>query len=514
MSILEGAQLQKLLKELLAAKDSTEATRLIGRFKTHGEIHFESVEWIALRETTKDGNLVFPKINWGGRSLVYTNCDFGDGDFIFPGIFHGPVVFHDPQFGAGLVSFAGSEFRGLQINNGCFSKMGHLNFDGCSFSGKTRLSIKQLGNKDLIFGHSRGMTEGEGESTKIGGDLFMLSVEASEGQFVDFDNAQFLAKIVAMDFEGATSLRKVEFNNTLWHGQQVQIRNLNLGSEEKPRLAFTNADFTAVRHLSINNIGMRQGTIIFALARFPSEAISHLHFGRIGPGKVIFHHAVFPGSAEFSQDEDSPFLSELSFKGSTFEGPLSLADMKFGPVPDLAGTQFSKHLNLANIEFGKGLSRGDIRQEKNRGFKLQRIKELAEGNRDHGLALRCHAEEMKWSRFRGGKGSWPAGVLDVMFEVSSNYGQSIWRPFFWLIFSCVFFAFIYRNWISETEVELLFSFAWVLPFLPATGFLRDSYGTVLDDGGGALYLLTSLHGLISFILLFLIGLGFRNRFRI
>lgn len=78
----------------------------------------------------------------------------------------------------------------------------------------------------------------------------------------------------------------------------------------------------------------------------------------------------------------------------------------------------------------------------------------------------------------------------------------------------MFFAFIYRNWMSETEVELLFSFAWVLPFLPATGFLRDSYGTVLDDGGGALYLLTSLHGLISFILLFLIGLGFRNRFRI
>lgn len=516
MSILTGEPLQELLEQLLQAEDSTAAAKLLGKFRTITEVHFESVDWIRLRNTTADRRLVFPRISWGGRSLVFVDCEFGDGDFIFPGTFHGAVAFFNPNFGEGLVSFAGSEFQGLAIQGGCFSGTGSLSFQACSFSGQTKLWIRQLGRKTLDFGRVDDEGERPGQTCTISGGLFLLEIEASGGQHVNFDGAHFSSTSVALNFEGATALSGVGFNSTTWHSQTVDIRNLQLSSKEAQRLAFTNANFEAVRQLIMTNIGMSQGSIIFALAKFPANAIFKLHFGNLGPGVIAFHHASFPGSAEFSQDPESEFLSELSFKGSTFEGPLSLADIRFGPVPDLVGTQFNKHLNLSNIEFGKRLKGKDLRAEKSRALKLQRIKELAEGNRDHKLALDCHAEEMKHRRFR--KFTFQnvgADCLDVAYQITSDYGRSIILPVCWLCVVWSSFSWIYQFEFEVIESGRLFSAAWTFPFLPAAGVLRRSnFGDVLSQGDPLLISLIGIQSLFSIALFFLVGLGFRNRFRI
>ena len=85
----------------------------------------------------------------------------------------------------------------------------------------------------------------------------------------------------------------------------------------------------------------------------------------------------------------------------------------------------------------------------------------------------------------------------------------------WLIFTWAGFGLIYRYVFDSIESPLLFSFAWTLPFLPAAGILRlIGFRNIFEDAEPVLYALMATQGLIAIALIFLIGLGFRNRFRI
>ena len=62
-----------------------------------------------------------------------------------------------------------------------------------------------------------------------------------------------------------------------------------------------------------------------------------------------------------------------------------------------------------------------------------RLKEIAESNKDHESALRFHTNEMRAkSCTLIGIG---VSVLDALFDFTSNYGQSVAKPFLWLFFS-------------------------------------------------------------------------------
>ena len=160
-----------------------------------------------------------------------------------------------------------------------------------------------------------------------------------------------------------------------------------------------------------------------------------------------------------------------------------------------------------------------------------RLKEIAESNKDHESALRFHADEMRAKRWYSVGVA--ASLLDALFDFFSSYGQSIARPFLWLLL-CIFSLTLYTvgyvpfspNWFDN--MMSINSQTWLngfdvalnktIPFLASVkeegkvayqvlndaGILPNHYGTVS----------TLFFALPSFILLFLIGLGLRNRFRI
>lgn len=516
MESISGNRLQNLLQTILQCQTPDEAQQVLKREDDHVECLFETVDWDQLRRVRGDRSLRFPRLNWGKRTLLFVNCDVGDGDFAFSGTFVGQVVFHEVAFGEGNISFAGSVFRDLDIKNLSCRGKGEISFAGTTIQHRAQLIFGDLGSKSLNFEPHPGQDKSSGTPSVFSGESFKLVIGRSRAERIDFSKAVFSATKVDLDFAGAECLRRLNFSASIWTTQMASITGIRLNHKEHQQLAFTFADFEKVHSLVFNQIGMIEGSMAFSFVTFPRQGRVMFIFSDLGEGQIVFDQSVFPCSVSLRQDAEARFSSELSFRGSTFEGPLSIDGLQFGPVPDLIGTEFRKHLNLSDVTFGVNRTRGQKRSEVSRGAKLRRIKELAEGNKDHALALSCHAEEMRFNRFRKhGFGNFLADSLDVVYECASNYGQSIALPILWLAFSWASFGLLYRYLFDNIESPLLFSFAWTFPFLPAAGVLRlIGFRDIFQNAEPALYALTGMQGLIAIALLFLVGLGFRNRFRI
>ena len=127
----------------------------------------------------------------------------------------------------------------------------------------------------------------------------------------------------------------------------------------------------------------------------------------------------------------------------------------------------------------------------------------------------------RWHEF----GFW-ASLLDMAFSGFSNYGQSVARPAIWLFLTWVGLFLLYvapdngQWWIHSIAEKGIKAIVVILtsslPFVSHAWKIRHEHlgelvGVPIPDWAN---LLTTVQGIISFIFLFLIGLGLRNRFRI
>ncbi|MEM7653979.1 MAG: hypothetical protein AAF220_12485, partial [Pseudomonadota bacterium] len=174
--------------------------------------------------------------------------------------------------------------------------------------------------------------------------------------------------------------------------------------------------------------------------------------------------------------------------------------------------------------------------------RLRRLKELAETNRDHHAALQFHADEQRAQRWQDGTGTLRS-LLDLAFDVTSRHGRSVKRPVvgFGLIlygatilFTCL--SVIVRPltvpapalniagqlWDRLTSAAL-YAISNAVPFIPSSVMGRqigpDALLPPVETGTPQPYLETLIvlalgQGALSFIFLFLIALGLRNRFRL
>ena len=159
--------------------------------------------------------------------------------------------------------------------------------------------------------------------------------------------------------------------------------------------------------------------------------------------------------------------------------------------------------------------------------RLCRLKELAENNKNHQEALKFHALEMKVKRQE------LSGLdyrLDLAFDNVSKYGLSIKRPICGLAYVTTIFAIIYTlisfykvvptaltEGFSVLMNGFLYSISQILPFVSAgkTSAIESAQALFYcEDIHNGIYALSLLQGFLSFVLLFLIGLGLRHRFRL
>ena len=408
-----------------------------------------------------------------------TDISFAGVDFSNEPDFRGELSFAAYNFGDSDVNFCRATFGDGNVN---FSRAtfgdGDVNFSRATFGdGDVNFSRATFGDGNVSF---RWATFGDGN--------------------VNFSRATF--------GDGNVSFRCATFGDG---NVNFSSTTLNTGKVTFYKTSFGDC-FIDLGHAKFSSLIVRPKSLRLGKIRAEGLSVESL---------AIFD---FPLGSEN--------LRSMNFLGSAFGGPLYLKG-KFGIIPDLrvlksshqielSGLKVKLHRSWKSLSWPPKLSR--VSTDREDGSRLRRLKEIAETNKDHQAALRFSADENRARRWI--ETSWFGSVLDMTFSACSNYGQSILRPFAALSLLAAFSVGLYKKLAAATFTawwtdpgwgqSLLLSISNSLPFLPQSRDLRTDALKALYPGDPGFWVdaLMITQGVLSFVFLFLIGLGLRNRFRL
>ena len=366
-------------------------------------------------------------------------------------------------------------------------------------------------------------------------DISFISFKFPKGN-VDFSAAQFgegnVNFIEAQFGEGDVSFEEAQFGEGNVSFQEAKFGKGNMSFYKahfgEGTVSFSWAQFGEG---NVNFVGAQfgEGNVNFSWAQFGEGNVSFYkaHFGK---GNVNFELIKSKGNLILKKLKEPKEITSVTMMGASIDGLLSLSSNAFNCVPDLSETNIKHDVELQTLNVQlkreklswKGLwakkakDSGDIER-------LRKLKQIAENNKHHEAALKFHADEMKAKRWRkkedGGLGAL-GSTLDFLFSFICNYGQSIKMPVIILLITWFIFFFIYSSLTKEVftykNIPDLFVFTATnsIPFIPVAKKVREvAYSGLLDEST-LLFSIMSIQALISLVLVFLIGLGVRNRFRI
>ncbi|KAF7772137.1 hypothetical protein PCIT_a2147 [Pseudoalteromonas citrea] len=425
------------------------------------------------------------------------------------------------------------DFSGFKFHN--------VTFSGAHFHGKVDFS-------SAVFQGNTSFNEARFSA------LATFSNSAFEGR-VSFEKANFFDKAVFtkvkceshINFELASFNGPLDFQEAQVFGQAV-FKSCNFSGH----LTLLHSEFHSLFLFEYAHIG---GTAVFSRATFSDWAIFHdsnfksssyfsgtsfKHYTDFSAStfrdnvafenssfygeKVSFKKCQFHATFDF-QPEETANLKCLDFEGASFDKQFTLSG-HFNCIPDLRQTKTSHHIDLSLLTIK--LNRHFL---KNTGMeatvdqvdpdRLCRLKEIAESNKNHERALAFHADELRAKRWHVFS-LWQS-ILDGLYSLTSNYGQSIMRPCMYLLASVFIFASATLSQtkqssynIAQMKAALTISVATATPFLAISKEARtkgteELFNKELPDN---YYLYSYIHSGSSFVFMFLIGLGLRNRFRI
>ncbi|WP_261840967.1 DUF4097 domain-containing protein [Aliamphritea ceti] len=473
-----------------------------------------------------NGNIYFIDAKFGNGNIYFTSCNFGDGDVSFYGaqFKEGDIIFHKAIFGDGDVSFnnistgnSNAYFDNMQFGSG------NVSFNNITFgSGVTTFSRTFFGKGNVIF----------------------YNANFGEG-IVSFDRTQFSEGKVIFDHayfgDGDTYFRTTSFDENYISFKKV---NFGSGSFSFKDSIFSNCEFV------FNDAVFSEGFVDFSDIEFSSNKINPIHFQNIsfserganfsrsnfGHSKIYFDYSDFKGHVSFVNLTNSNEILSLSFKHCIFHKSLNLESNKFNFVPDLTNTSLNNQLSIQGF-MCKPSPTDDGVPKAIDAIRFCRLKELAEANKSHQQALIFHIQEMRIKRFYINKGR---RFLDLIFDKTCHYGNSISIPskillgmtgVFWFIYFCISRLTICKNleYLECAKIfdipefvgnSLLFTITQTILFMSAGNKIADETAKslfLIDNKGDIphfIYGIGVIQGVISFILLFLIGLGLRHRFRL
>ena len=142
-----------------------------------------------------------------------------------------------------------------------------------------------------------------------------------------------------------------------------------------------------------------------------------------------------------------------------------------------------------------------------------RLKELAKANENHRQALEFHILERRLHRkLTPWRKEWFAQIFDMAFDCTSEYGSSIGRPFFCWLAVMGIFGLIYAFCIPDTNLKEAFTASLIFS-APVITSVKSLLPDAFSNASLGLTLVVYFQSILSLIFLFLIGLGFRNRFK-
>lgn len=320
-----------------------------------------------------------------------------------------------------------------------------------------------------------------------------------------------------------------DFSNTKINYEKINIMNIG-----DIKVDFNNTIFNDKAILE--NIDANSGIevfISFIYSLINKDLI--LNFKKIESNVRISFEKAKINRIDLTEIENIDNLKELSFNGAIFENtPLIKNDYRC--VINFINS------NVEDIEVKEITSH--IKPEKEDRQSIIKLKKLAEDSGDIDTSVRLGGIEMS---LREGKRN---GFFNFLYEWTSRKGKSIGIPLLWLAYWDLIFIILYSYIIEKTENVIPFTLLNNIPFIailrnPNKDYFKEFYPakeclevnlTVVEKinlgliekincgegfvNKGILAIppehafLIFLHLIFSFILVFLIGLGIRNRFRL
>lgn len=216
-------------------------------------------------------------------------------------------------------------------------------------------------------------------------------------------------------------------------------------------------------------------------------------------------------------------IEEFDVSFSNIENGIDISNRKFNCVPNLTNTSIKTKTSVNNIE----IKIKDNLKDKDR---LRKLKEIAEENKDVDSILEYNALELITK-----KTNFISSLVINFYFIVSNFGKSIFLPFFWWFGTNVLFSYYYYRLLNISECichqEIYLTQVIKFSFLNSVSFgqiLRNPnkmfFEYFYNKPEGTFNLLVDMpwhhmlaikfHILLSAVFIFLMLLGVRNRFRI
>ncbi len=502
------------------------------------------------RATFGAGGVSFDNATFGDGDMSFHNASFGDGDVSFhnASFGDGDVSFHNASFGDGSVWFDNASFENGDVLFGKASfGSGDVSFDFASFGhGDVSFDYASFGNGDLLFGFaSFGNGDVSFDYASFGnGDVWFDNNSFGNGN-VSFDYASFGDGNVSFGYasfgNGNVSFGKASFENG-----NVSFGYASFGDGN---VSFDNASFgngnVSFDYASFGNGDMRFTPKSFgaALLSFQdSETAGSLFVTGHFPDGANFARLSVGGTASFS---DCVFAEIPDFRDAKFDRPPEVARMDV-PKPKMRRRRFISGIwvrqlvrrwpnrRLKHSSWINRFGLFSVATDPDDVAKFRKLKAMAIAANDHERDSYFFAREMMAKRGVETTGFWPL-LLDSAYALLSDYGRSIAPPLYGFIASFVLFAAFYSGMLVDRVgmgLRLIFSleYSWhnALPFLNtlfrfalrpedyASGFelrlkqVQETIGLDFDW----FVLASVVQQLFGGVLLFLLLLGLRNKFRL
>lgn len=386
--------------------------------------------------------------------------------------------------------------------------MKNVDFRSAAFSGATDFSaVKFNGNTDFnsaTFGGSVDFF-----SASFNGAAYFIStvfcgtaslISSTFNESADFNTATFNG---TADFRSATFERIAYFRSTIFNGTADFITVIFNDTADFISTVFNGtADYTSA---TFNGDASFRSATFSGSADFISATLNH---------DADFRSAIFNGTAYFRSAifNDYASFSFAKFKSKTIfdEAKFQMTVPQFHAAELHDDTSFTLPNNFLQNWPPLGGERVMPAVDQVRAYNRLRLymNETVQAKKEqyfYRQEMRCKMMDATWHQLPAFK----------FFELFSDFGCSVLRPLIGLIAVVIWGALVAALYMVKAEIGLLSEvWAWSLAnTIPIFGFGQLYYGGVLAELPAWLTIVSGIQAVLGIILLFLLGLGLRNLFR-
>jgi hypothetical protein len=446
------------------------------------------------------------------------NYDFSFTHFDRPVAFAGFLFseqiakFESANF-SGRADFRSTRFNAASFDSATFSTAS--SFESATFPGYTGFHSATFAEsasfKLATFGQNISFRK-----AKFSG--FTTFERATFSKEARFDTATFsdYTSFAFVKFKGRAEFAVAKFSRYATFEEATFSQQTNFESARFASLSFESATFD---WLTMFTSAKFSGDANFNSVAFNSDAVFSLaKFS----GLASFVSATFRYYAAFHYTN---FKYGASFYSATFLGDAGLGNAKFGgatsfsktrfryAVPDFRGAYLHEATEWHGARWpwppnGREAAQSQVYAYERLKLEMERLKKHEDEQKFFRMELRARRRLLWVSPF-----DW---FLNWVYQWSSDYGNSFMLPLFWLfvVFTAGTAVFarapLYCGAPMPIKLAAKLSFFNIFAFLPDRREVVTSMGSCLSNTTQAVSAAQSLLGLV---LVFLLGLAVRNRFR-